>query len=539
MKRENAILVVLLCGLLFASCRQRTPIVRRIISLDSLADFAADSALKELHGLESQVQVESEYALRRWQLACIKAQDKAYIPHISDSVIKDVVAYFERYGTVEEKIESYYYLGSVYRDLHDSPKSLSAFLTATDLSEKNRNPNLQLLANVHSQVSETMRRRFAYREALSYAKKGMNLAAANGFLDPIYIMDVATCYKRLGDQDSAIHYYNIALNDILRTNAVAKYRDCISEMSGYYSRYHYEKQSRMCINLLDSLEEAQRPRNYLEAKAVFFDSYDMQDSALWYYEKSLNTKPNFYGIKDASNALMRILSEQGKYDKALRYAKIYAEAEDSIREMLKIEQTRNANNEFQYRRDMEAEVANERRAARAERWLLLTVGGSMILLLGGLLFYVNRRRRLTKQLLEKERSIARLRDEIEIGRKLMEKKQETIAKREAERDSVVRMLRSASAERYYPEIMNRFKNVAKGKATVNSNDWLQLTAAVESQYPGFAATLIDRWPDIKPDCLRIAYLTKMGMEAGDVMRVMEMPKSSFYRKLKRLREVMV
>jgi hypothetical protein len=294
----------------------------------------------------------------------------------------------------------------------------------------------------------------------------------------------------------------------------------------------------MCINLLDNLEEAQRPRNYLEAKAVFFDSYDMQDSALWYYEKSLNTKPNFYGIKDASNALMRILSEQGKYDKALRYAKIYAEAEDSIREMLKVEQTQNANNEFQYQRDMEAEAENERRAARAERRMLLTVGGSVVLLLGGLLFYVNRRRRMTEQLLEKEQSIARLRDEIEAGRKLMEAQRETLARREAERDSAVKILRSAEAD-CQPDIMKRFGQAAKGKASVGGNDWLQLTAAVENQYPGFAAALIDRWPNIKPDCLRISYLTKMGMEAGDVMRVMEMPKSSFYRKLKRLREVMV
>ena len=206
--------------------------------------------------------------------------------------------------------------------------------------------------------------------------------------------------------------------------------------------------------------------------------------------------------------------------------------------MLKVEQTQNANNEFQYQRDMEAEAENERRAARAERWLLLTVGGSLVLLLGGLLFYVNHRRRLTEQLLEKEQSIARLRDEIEAGRRLMEAQRETLARRKAERDSAVKILRSAEAD-CQPDIMKRFGQAAKGKASVGGNDWLQLTAAVEKQYPGFAAALIDRWPNIKPDCLRISYLTKMGMEAGDVMRVMEMPKSSFYRKLKRLREVMV
>ena len=538
MKNKAGLFVVLLSGLLFVSCKQQTSVERRIVSLDSLADYRPDSALTKLLNLEDTVQKQQEHVLRRWQLACIKAEDKSDVPFVSDSLIKIIVPYFDKHGSVAEQIEAHYYWGRTYYELHDSPRAVSSFLSAIEISERNGNPNFQLLANAYSQLSEIMRRRFDYISALAYAKKGLNVASVNGFIDPIYIMDVATCYKRIENADSTLYYYNMALECILSEKSASKYGECVSELLDYYSCNHYFEKAKKSFELLNNLEEAVRPRNFLEANAVFFDAFGIQDSALVYYKKSLDAVSNIYGIKDASRALMKIHSIRGENEEACTYALIYAEAEDSIRKMLKVEQTRNANNEFQYRRDMEAEAENERRAARAERWLLLTVGGSLVLLLGGLLFYVNRRRRLTEQLLEKEQSIARLRDEIEAGRRLMEAQRETLARRKAERDSAVKILRSAEAD-CQPDIMKRFGQAAKGKASVGGNDWLQLTAAVEKQYPGFAAALIDRWPNIKPDCLRISYLTKMGMEAGDVMRVMEMPKSSFYRKLKRLREVMV
>lgn len=538
MKNKAGLFVVLLSGLLFVSCKQQTSVERRIVGLDSLADYHPDSALTQLLNLEDTVQKQQEHVLRRWQLACIKAEDKSDVPFVSDSLIKIIVPYFDKHGSVAEQIEAHYYWGRTYYELHDSPRAVVGFRKVVDLSRKHGKLIPKITANACSQLSDLFWRQYDYENALIFAKKGNDLAREHGFGNPGYIMDVASCYMRMNYQDSATHYYNKALQDIITSDGVILYGASVAEIMAFFSSTQNLEEARKCCMLLDDLQPMNRPNNYALAKASFFEAFGPQDSAIYYNQQHLEMADNVYGKKDASRGLMSIYGERKEFSKAWHYAKIYAEAENSIRQMLKVEQTQNANNEFQYQRDMEAEAENERRAARAERWMLLTVGGSVVLLLGGLLFYVNRRRRLTEQLLEKEQSIARLRDEIEAGRKLMEAQRETLARREAERDSAVKILRSAEAD-CQPDIMKRFGQAAKGKASVGGNDWLQLTAAVENQYPGFAAALIDRWPNIKPDCLRISYLTKMGMEAGDVMRVMEMPKSSFYRKLKRLREVMV
>ena len=66
------------------------------------------------------------------RLLTIKAADKAYVRHTSDSLIKKVVAYYEDDGDKSLLPEAYYYAGRVYRDLGDAPQALDYFEQAAD-----------------------------------------------------------------------------------------------------------------------------------------------------------------------------------------------------------------------------------------------------------------------------------------------------------------------------------------------------------------------------------------------------------------------
>lgn len=84
---------------------------------DSLMEVRPDSAMAYLASLDSFVQGEPEYVRMYYALQQIKAQDKCYIPHTSDSVILSLVRYYTDYGTPDQQMEAYHYLGSVYRDM--------------------------------------------------------------------------------------------------------------------------------------------------------------------------------------------------------------------------------------------------------------------------------------------------------------------------------------------------------------------------------------------------------------------------------------
>ena len=61
-----------------------------------------------------------EYVQKRYHLLTIKANDKAYITHTSDSLILSLVDYYEHGGDPVYLGEAYYYAGSTYRDLGDA-----------------------------------------------------------------------------------------------------------------------------------------------------------------------------------------------------------------------------------------------------------------------------------------------------------------------------------------------------------------------------------------------------------------------------------
>ena len=80
-------ILLLLCLLLdFCACG-RKPYPHSLSVADSLASAHPDSAVALLKSLEDTMRDEPEATRMYYRLLCIKANDKAYIPHTSDSLI--------------------------------------------------------------------------------------------------------------------------------------------------------------------------------------------------------------------------------------------------------------------------------------------------------------------------------------------------------------------------------------------------------------------------------------------------------------------
>ncbi len=96
-------------------------------------------------------------AMRR-ELLRAKEMNREYVPFTTDSVMKEVVAYFDRHGTPIEKIEAHYLLGCVYRDLGEAPQALQCYQdaveTASNPSEGGEKGVISLLIKVYGQMAE-------------------------------------------------------------------------------------------------------------------------------------------------------------------------------------------------------------------------------------------------------------------------------------------------------------------------------------------------------------------------------------------------
>ena len=106
-------LTLLLFATLFSCMRQEKPLPAELSRAESVMWEHPDSALLCLSSLDSSIMNEPENIRMYHALLKIKAKDKLYIPHKSDSLIKSIVQYYEDYGTPDQLMEAYYYLAYI------------------------------------------------------------------------------------------------------------------------------------------------------------------------------------------------------------------------------------------------------------------------------------------------------------------------------------------------------------------------------------------------------------------------------------------
>lgn len=124
----------------------------------------------------------------------IKARDKAYIEHESDSLILDVVSYYEGSGLYPEAL---YYAGRVYSDLGDYPSALDYFQKSFDAISGKTAETADLKGRVLSQTARLLNRLRLYDRAIpclqevlaldSMLRDTFSLAYDNELLGTVYI----------------------------------------------------------------------------------------------------------------------------------------------------------------------------------------------------------------------------------------------------------------------------------------------------------------------------------------------------------------
>ena len=192
---------------LLAGCAGRPPYPPELRLADSLADHALpDSALRVLQQCSGQMEEASKGIRMYYGLLKIKAADKAYITHTSDSTIRNIVAYYESRGDKRLLPEAYYYAGRVYRDLGDAPEALKYFQLAAERLEKSTDYRLKKV--VYSQMGDVLLFQDVYEEAVEAYKKSLfyqqKIQEARGTV--FVLCNISNAFKGLNEPDSVLHY---------------------------------------------------------------------------------------------------------------------------------------------------------------------------------------------------------------------------------------------------------------------------------------------------------------------------------------------
>ena len=543
--------------------------MNRLISVQNEGDTCPYNALERYDSLGAIFEHENEYLRSKYALLGVRLRDKAFITHTNDSVINLLYDYFINDGNSCEKQEVCYYMGSVYRDLHDTPRAVKYFLEAIQVAETETNIDSAILVASYSQLSNIYIKIFNYDEALIASIKALHIAESAGIETERDFANVASCYSKLNDIEGSIRYSKIILKRIIKKDDIKNNADIIAKRLADFAKFGYKAEADYCYALLQHLPEDARPKNYLINLAVYCKNCVSPDSAAAVFHRIQESDKSIAQQYNSTQFLMKYYASLGNYEEATRFALLFSDANRNLLKDMNVEQTLNARNEFQYIRDRDKEAAMMEQIGRTRLIWAVSIIVMILLLMSLLFFHYHRQRRLLKIIMERNNAVDNARgliqkyeEELEQSHNIIEtKEKELVTKysmietldvelKNAE-DSIKRLMvqnetltkfalmkKFSAGTEDAAEIIAKYKRAADGKCTLSEDDWSELIAAVDCVYPNFTFEINERLKDIKLHNLRICYLLKIGMTNPQIVNITGNPPQTVWYRVKRIKEAL-
>lgn len=305
-----------------------------LAGIDTLADSRPDSALRLLVGMKRSMASASEAERNYYRLLLVKARDKAYIRHTSDSVILSLVDYYEHDGDKRLLPVAYYYAGRVYRDLNDAVKALKYFQKAENaLADMGGSYSFE--DKLHSQKGYLLIRQDLYAAALREFDKAYKYTVerkdTNGII--FCLRDKGEVYFAIKQYEKALEYYNRALE----VAKISHNTDLVAEVSMqkanlYLNKGDLHKAKDLVMLIKAELDSVQIKAGYVTLARVYA-KLGNNDSSAFYYSK-LGEINDVYAKREAYLGLANYYSKYKRNsEKSIYYMNLFKAYSDSVQDM--------------------------------------------------------------------------------------------------------------------------------------------------------------------------------------------------------------
>ena len=166
--KQLPVYIVGMLLMLVSSCYKHHPYPAAMQQAVCLIDSLPDSALVYLEAYAENISQEPEETQMYYHLLRIKANDKLYITHTSDSLINRIVEFYKAHDDKERLTEAYYYQGSVYRDLHNAPQAVECFRAAAETGLSC--PDKRVMSKIYGQIAALFAYQGLYKESWDAAR---------------------------------------------------------------------------------------------------------------------------------------------------------------------------------------------------------------------------------------------------------------------------------------------------------------------------------------------------------------------------------
>ena len=254
--------------------------------------------------------------------------------------VDSLVNYFDRHGNANERMMAHYLKGRVHHDMGDSPEALACYRDATNVADTTaKDCDFKTLSRIYGQMALLFHRQRTPVLEIEYTQKAARMAYRakdtlsaiifeGGVCSAYDIMNakdtvLAICiktankFKDYGREDLAAATLGVTIGILIDGNKFSEAKEMIGtyeERSGYF-----DKQG----NIIRGKE------TFYGIKGKYYFLTNNYDSAEYYYRKLLKYSIDPTYKEPAYRGLMNVYQQLNKTDSIIKYASLYAAANDS------------------------------------------------------------------------------------------------------------------------------------------------------------------------------------------------------------------
>ena len=560
---KEKVIFLLFIIMLLASCagnRKYDDLMQQADSIMNADDDSAKVAIRMLDGIKPQLPEFSQSQKMRYELLRHKAMNKACITFTSDSVMKEVVDYYDHHGSANERMLANYVLGCVYRDMHEVPLALEYYNKATEQADTTAaDCDYGTLYRVYSQMGFLFSKQYLPYQLLDAFGKAEKYAyLAKDTLNAIInYQNKGDAYDYLGRKDSVV-----AIN-LRSANMFKRIGDNYNAAIALGCNYSYYIEKQDSVNAKKAFEAYfstgyEGNSNYGDAKAFllcekgrYYMFISRLDSAFSCLNQSLKLSKSYSNKAAATKVLAQYYARVNKPVLAMKYALKSSEYNDSDLLAVRESQLQQIQSMYNYGRNQEIARKAELKAERITMLVyVLIAGGVVIFLLLTHLYLKQLKKKKEKILVTKhlyDDSLLKLRqkqEELELLRTVndrkiadvIKEKEQTINKLEDDLKDIRDKYSNSSLSDV--DILLKESSIYKRikylelhpKEIMRENDWIELEETIEQLIPSFIPLLKNR---LNVMAYRICLLVKLEISTSSIAILLGLSSSAIskYRKV--------
>lgn len=547
MNKARVILIYMLIFMSLSSCSNRKyeQTITRADNLMELSQDSARSALAILDSIRPDLSKMGKSTQMRYQLVYAKGMNKGYVDFTTDSLMKEIVDYYDNHGTCQQQMLAHYLLGCVYRDLGDSPASLSCYNDAVEkVDTTSSDCDYKLLTRVYEQqgalfLSQSMPQNAlsAYQKAEKYAwiaKDTLSAVLSYEHLGNIYeymdnmnkVIEVyenaSRRYRQYGYPVQAARALGGAIQALILTKQYAKakkYMDVFEAESGYFQK--------------DSCYSYINYSHYYYLKGLYcLESHS--DSAKYWFTKCQEFAKTNNNKSFSAYAWYLYYIKHQQMDSVAKYSEQAFAYNDSANLDMERDLMQKMQAIYDYDRWKNVAHNEEIKATRANLTLLVSILVSVSVIIIGILTFLVYRKKRKLELQEKEeqenlirQQIYDTKQELELLRTVNDRKIADVIK---EKEQTINKLKEdlkdirdkySNSSLSDVDILLKESSIYKRikylelhpKETMRENDWIELEETIEQLIPSFIPLLKNRLNVI---AYRICLLVKLEISTSSI-----------------------